>query len=185
MNHVTIAIIGGSGLYKMDGLSDIEEISISTPFGAPSDAVIVGTLEGQRVAFLPRHGRGHRISPTGLNSRANIYALKSLGARYIISVSACGSLREDLAPGHIVIPDQLVDRTRLRPLSFFGEGLVAHLSAADPLACLSPNCFTKRCRKPARVRLIWEELLWSSKGRALAPKPKVKFSGNGAATSLE
>ena len=134
MNPVTIGIIGGSGLYKMDGLTDIEEININTPFGDPSDAVIVGTLEGQRVAFLPRHGRGHRISPTELNSRANIYALKSLGVRYIISVSACGSLREDLAPGHIVIPDQLVDRTRLRPLTFFSDGLVVHLSAAEPFS---------------------------------------------------
>ena len=134
MNPVTIGIIGGSGLYKMDGLTDIEEININTPFGDPSDAVIVGMLEGRRVAFLPRHGRGHRISPTELNSRANIYALKSLGVRYIISVSACGSLREDLAPGHIVIPDQLVDRTRLRPLTFFSDGLVVHLSAAEPFS---------------------------------------------------
>jgi len=134
MEAVKIGIIGGSGLYQMDGLTDIEEISVSTPFGDPSDAVIVGALEGRRVAFLPRHGRGHRISPTGLNSKANIYALMSLGVKYIISVSACGSLREDYAPGHIVIPDQLVDRTRLRDLSFFGEGLVVHVGSAEPFS---------------------------------------------------
>ncbi|RME50815.1 MAG: S-methyl-5'-thioadenosine phosphorylase [Caldilineae bacterium] len=132
MEPVKIGIIGGSGLYQMEGLTDVEEVRVSTPFGDPSDAIIVGTLEGQRVAFLPRHGRGHRISPSELPSRANIYALKSLGVRYIVGVSACGSLREDFAPGHIVIPDQLVDRTRLRPLSFFGEGLVVHISSADP-----------------------------------------------------
>lgn len=134
MEPVKIGIIGGSGLYQMDGLTDIEEKQISTPFGEPSDAVIVGTLEGQRVAFLPRHGRGHRISPTELNSRANIYALKSLGVKYIVAISACGSLKEEMAPGHIVVPDQLVDRTRLRDLTFFGEGIVAHIGLADPFS---------------------------------------------------
>lgn len=134
MDAVKIGIIGGSGLYQMEGLTDIEEITISTPFGDPSDAIIVGQLEGQRVAFLPRHGRGHLISPTELNSQANIYALKSLGVKYIISANACGSLQEQYAPGHIVIPDQLVDRTRNRNLSFFSDGLVAHLSAAEPFS---------------------------------------------------
>ena len=134
MEPVQIGVIGGSGLYQMEGLTDVEEIEINTPFGDPSDAVIIGVLAGQRVAFLPRHGRGHRISPTELNSRANIYALKSLGVKYIVGVSACGSLRERLAPGHIVIPDQLVDRTRRRDLSFFGEGLVVHISLADPFS---------------------------------------------------
>lgn len=134
MDPVKIGVIGGSGLYQMEGLSDIQEIAVSTPFGDPSDAIIVGRLAGQQVAFLPRHGRGHRISPTELNSRANIYALKSLGVKYIIAVSACGSLREEMAPGHIVIPDQLVDRTRSRALSFFGEGLVVHIGSADPFS---------------------------------------------------
>ena len=134
MEPVKIGIIGGSGLYKMDGLTDIEEVEINTPFGKPSDAIIVGTLEGQRVAFLPRHGRGHLISPTEVNSQANIYALKSLGVKYIVSVNACGSLQEQYAPGHIVVPDQLFDRTRSRDLSFFGEGLVVHLSAAEPFS---------------------------------------------------
>ena len=134
MEPVKIAVIGGSGLYQMDGLTDVEEKTVKTPFGDPSDAVIVGTLEGQRVAFLPRHGRGHVISPTELNNRANIYALKSLGVKYIVSVSACGSLQEAMEPGHIVIPDQLVDRTRSRELSFFENGLVAHISLADPFS---------------------------------------------------
>jgi 5'-methylthioadenosine phosphorylase len=116
----------------MQALTDVTEVKPKTPFGEPSDAIVVGTLSGQRVAFLPRHGRGHRISPTELNSRANIFALKSLGVERIVSVSACGSLREDYAPRHIVIPDQLFDRTRARPLSFFGGGLVAHISFAEP-----------------------------------------------------
>lgn len=134
MEPVRIGVIGGSGLYQMEGLTDVQEITVSTPFGDPSDAMMVGTLAGQRVAFLPRHGRGHRISPTELNSRANIYALKSLGVKYIVAVNACGSLQEQYAPGHIVIPDQLVDRTRGRALSFFGEGLVAHISVAEPFS---------------------------------------------------
>ncbi|MFQ5575855.1 MAG: S-methyl-5'-thioadenosine phosphorylase [Anaerolineae bacterium] len=134
MDAMKIGVIGGSGLYQMDGLTDIEEVTLTTPFGSPSDVIMVGMLEGQRVAFLPRHGRGHRISPTELPSRANIYALKSLGVKYIIGVSACGSLREDFAPGDIVIPNQLVDRTRLRPLTFFGDGLVVHISSADPFS---------------------------------------------------
>jgi 5'-methylthioadenosine phosphorylase len=132
MERALVGVIGGSGVYEMEGLSDISEVKPKTPFGEPSDAIVVGTLSGQRVAFLPRHGRGHRISPTELNSRANIYALKSLGVEYIISISACGSLREDYAPRDIVIPDQLFDRTRGRPLTFFGDGLVIHIGLADP-----------------------------------------------------
>jgi 5'-methylthioadenosine phosphorylase len=132
MEPVKIGVIGGSGVYDMQALTDIEEVKPKTPFGEPSDAIVVGTLSGQRAAFLPRHGRGHRISPTELNSRANIFALKSLGVERIVSISACGSLREDYAPRHIVIPDQLFDRTRERPLSFFGGGLVVHISFAEP-----------------------------------------------------
>lgn len=134
MEPVKIGVIGGSGLYQMEGMTSIEEITVKTPFGDPSDSIIVGRLEGQRIAFLPRHGRGHRISPTELNSRANIYALKSLGVKYIIGVNACGSLREDYAPGHIVIPDQLVDRTTQRQCTFFGEGLVVHIGSANALS---------------------------------------------------
>jgi 5'-methylthioadenosine phosphorylase len=134
MNEIEIGIIGGSGLYSMAELSEIEELQVSTPFGDPSDAIIAGTLHGRRVAFLPRHGRGHYLTPTEVPYRANIYALKSLGVRYIISISACGSLREDFSPGHIVIPEQLFDFTKHRQSSFFENGLVSHLSPADPFS---------------------------------------------------
>ena len=131
-DKIPLAIIGGSGLYNMAGLTHVEEKHISTPFGPPSDPVVVGDLGGHRVAFLARHGRGHRFTPSEVNYRANIYTLKMLGVERIISVSACGSLREDYAPGHIVIPDQLYDNTKGRERTFFGHGLVAHVGAADP-----------------------------------------------------
>ena len=129
---ITFAVIGGSGLYAMPGLQDTKEYNLDTPFGRPSAPIIVGSLEGHRIAFLARHGIGHHITPTEVNYRANIYALKSLGVERIISISACGSLREEYAPGHIVIPNQLFDNTKNRPRTFFGEGLVAHISVADP-----------------------------------------------------
>lgn len=127
-----LAVIGGSGLYEMPGLKDAREFKPDTPFGKPSSPVVVGTLEGQQVAFLARHGIGHHITPSEVNYRANIYALKSLGAEHVLSISACGSLRDDYAPGEIVVPDQLFDFTRDRKRSFFGEGMVAHISVADP-----------------------------------------------------
>lgn len=130
--QIAFAVIGGSGLYKMKGLTDTSEHNIDTPFGKPSSSIIVGNLEGQRVAFLARHGVGHFITPTEVNYRANIYALKSLGVTRIVAINACGSLREDYAPGHIVIPDQIYDNTKQRERSFFGSGLVAHLGSADP-----------------------------------------------------
>jgi 5'-methylthioadenosine phosphorylase len=128
-----LAVIGGSGVYDMAALTDVEERRIATPFGEPSDAVTVGTLGGRRVAFLPRHGKGHRLMPTEVNARANIWALKSLGVERIISVTACGSLRRALAPRHVVIPDQLFDHTRARDAyTFFGDGLVAHIGFEEP-----------------------------------------------------
>lgn len=127
-----IGIIGGSGLYRMSGLSDVREIKIKTPFGNPSDAIAVGTLEEKRVAFLARHGHGHRILPSEINYRANIYAMKLLGVERIISVSAVGSLQEELKPGEFVVPDQFVDRTKLRVSTFFGGGLVAHVTFDKP-----------------------------------------------------
>lgn len=130
--QVTLAIIGGSGLYAMPGLHDTREYNLDTPFGRTSAPVVVGTLEGQRLAFLARHGLGHHITPSEVPYRANIYALKSLGVQRIVSVSACGSLKEDLSPGHVVIPDQIYDNTHGRVRSFFGEGLVAHISVANP-----------------------------------------------------
>ncbi len=128
----TLAIIGGSGLYQMKGLKNTEEVLADTPFGKPSAPITIGELEGVRVAFLARHGIGHHINPTEVPYRANIYALKSLGVERIISISACGSLREDLAPGHVVIPDNIFDFTKDRDRSFFSDGLVAHISVADP-----------------------------------------------------
>ncbi len=130
---VKIGIIGGSGLYDMPGLTSIKSLAVDTPFGPPSDEFIEGVLEGQAVVFLPRHGRGHRIMPTELNFRANIYGMKKLGVDRIISVSAVGSLREELRPLDIVIPDQFFDRTKNRVSTFFGEGLVAHVGFADPV----------------------------------------------------
>ncbi|HUV89025.1 MAG TPA: S-methyl-5'-thioadenosine phosphorylase [Anaerolineae bacterium] len=131
-NPIRIGVIGGSGLYQMEGLAGVEERRISTPFGDPSDAVVVGTLEGVRVAFLARHGRGHRLTPTEVNYRANVYAFKTLGVEQIVAISACGSLREHLHPGQIVVPDQLFDFTKKRAYSFFGGGLVAHIGVAEP-----------------------------------------------------
>jgi len=133
MEKVTIGIIGGSGLYDMPQLTDRSELSIETPFGPPSDALILGSLSGKRVAFMARHGRGHRLTPSELNFRANIYAMKLLGVERILSVSAVGSLKTELAPLDIVLPDQFVDRTRGRVSTFFGGGLVAHISFADPI----------------------------------------------------
>ena len=130
--QVILAMIGGSGLYAMPGLSNIHQHRINTPFGKTSSPIVVGTLEGERVAFLARHGIGHHITPGEVPYRANIYALKSLGVQRIISISACGSLKGELAPGHIVIPDQIYDNTHGRARSFFGEGMVAHVSVADP-----------------------------------------------------
>jgi 5'-methylthioadenosine phosphorylase len=127
-----LAVIGGSGLYEMPGLQGARTHDLNTPFGKPSAPIIVGTLENMQVAFLARHGLGHHIMPGEVNYRANIYALKSLGVERIVSISACGSLREDYVPGDIVIPDQVFDFTRNRPRTFFGEGLVVHISAADP-----------------------------------------------------
>ncbi len=129
---IRIGIIGGSGLYAMAGLSNVREVKVKTPFGDPSDAFITGLLEGQRVAFLARHARGHRFTPSEINFRANIYAMKLLGVERIISVSAVGSLREDLPPGDFMIPDQFYDRTVARPSTFFGRGLVAHVSFDKP-----------------------------------------------------
>ena len=132
MVEARIAIIGGSGLYEMDGLARVREVRVDTPFGPPSDAVMLGDLDGIPVAFLPRHGRGHRISPTRIPVRANVYALKTLGVERIISVSAVGSLKEEVRPLDLLVPNQLIDRTRQRAGTFFDGGIVAHISFADP-----------------------------------------------------
>jgi 5'-methylthioadenosine phosphorylase len=132
MSEVKLAVIGGSGVYDIEALTDVDERHIATPYGDPSDAIIVGTLSDRRISFLPRHGRGHRLTPTEVPYQANIWALKSLGVERIISISACGSMKETYAPRHIVIPDQIYDNTKLRELSFFGDGLVAHIGIAEP-----------------------------------------------------
>ena len=131
-NKIVLGVIGGSGLYNFEGLENQQTIEIETPFGKPSAPIVVGDLNGKSVAFLARHGIGHTITPSEVNYRANIYALKSLGINKVISVSACGSLREDYAPGDIIIPDQIFDFTHKRHRSFFGEGIVSHVSVADP-----------------------------------------------------
>jgi 5'-methylthioadenosine phosphorylase len=138
---IDLAVIGGSGLYQMPGLSNVTRHAIDTPFGRPSSEIVVGTLHGRRIAFLARHGEGHFIPPSDIPQRANIYALKTLGVRYLIGVNACGSLREDYAPGHLVVPDQLFDYTTgRRERTFFDRGLVAHVSVADPFdAALSAH----------------------------------------------
>lgn len=132
MIQASIGVIGGSGLYRIEGLTDVEQAEVSTPFGEPSDLITTGTLRGVRVAFVPRHGKGHRISPAEVPARANIYALRSLGVERIISISAVGSLKEDIHPLDLVIPDQIIDRTSSRVNTFFGQGLVAHVGLAEP-----------------------------------------------------
>src|SRR6266446_5463579 len=148
MESAKIGIIGGSGLYQMPELQDVEEIAVDTPFGSPSDAFIVGTLDNNRVAFLPRHGRGHRFTPTEVPFRANIYAMKLLGVERILSASAVGSLQEKYAPLDMVIPDQFFDRTRgrVRESTFFGEGIVAHVSFAHPVCGALGDVIEESCR---------------------------------------
>jgi len=148
MTAAKIGIIGGSGLYQMPELTEIDEIEIQTPFGDPSDKFILGTLEGQRVAFLPRHGRGHRFTPTEVPFRANIYGMKLLGVERILSASAVGSLQEEYAPLDMVIPDQFFDRTRARAKesTFFGEGIVAHVAFAHPVCSELGNVLEESCR---------------------------------------
>jgi 5'-methylthioadenosine phosphorylase len=132
----TIGVIGGSGLYDLPGLADVTHVRVATPFGDPSDEIVTGRMGDARLLFLPRHGRGHRILPHEVNARANIYALKELGAEWVIAVSAVGSMREDIRPGDLAVPHQYIDRTRARPSTFFGDGIAAHVSFADPV-CLS------------------------------------------------
>jgi 5'-methylthioadenosine phosphorylase len=146
MSEIRIGVIGGSGLYAMEGLKVIEERQIDTPFGQPSEAYVIGELEGRRIAFLPRHGRGHRLLPTELNYRANIFGMKVLGVEQIVSVSAVGSLKLEYKPTDIVVPDQFFDRTRHRADTFFGDGLVAHVSLAKPVCSrlIGPFCDAAR-----------------------------------------
>jgi 5'-methylthioadenosine phosphorylase len=147
LQQAEIGIIGGSGLYSMPGLTGVHEERVSTPFGDPSDAFVLGDLEGHKVAFLARHGRGHRILPSELNFRANIYALKKLGVERIVSVSAVGSLKEEHKPGDFVIPDQFIDRTFHRISTFFGDGVVGHVAFGDPVCATVAKTIVDACRK--------------------------------------
>jgi 5'-methylthioadenosine phosphorylase len=133
MAEKIVGVIGGSGLYEMEGLEEVQTVSLTTPFGNPSDSIVTGRLEGTKIAFLPRHGKGHRIQPSSLNFRANIYAMKMLGVQWIIGVSAVGSMRESIHPGEMIIPNQFIDRTVMRPNTFFSDGVVCHISFADPV----------------------------------------------------
>jgi len=145
LEKVEVGIIGGSGLYSMPGLTGLREVAIDTPFGAPSDPYMVGELDGRPVAFLARHGKGHRILPSELNFRANIWGLKSLGVEYILSVSAVGSLKEEHKPTDFVIPDQFIDRTFARDATFFGQGIVAHVGFGDPVCSVVAKAFETGC----------------------------------------
>jgi 5'-methylthioadenosine phosphorylase len=147
LSEASIGIIGGSGLYQMDGFSDVREVVLETPFGPPSDAFMVGTLEGRRVAFLPRHARGHRLLPSELNYRANVWGLKSLGVERILSVSAVGSLKAQYEPTHMVIPDQFFDRTTKRVSTFFGRGLVGHVAFAHPFCATLSGLLARACQE--------------------------------------
>ena len=153
MPQAKIGVIGGSGLYRMESMTEVEEVAVQTPFGDPSDRITVGKVEGVSMAFLPRHGRGHRISPSELPVRANIWALKSLGVEWVISVSAVGSLREHIAPRDFVIPDQLFDRTKSRVNSFFEGGIVVHSTFADPFCPTLSALLLESAREPGNVKV--------------------------------
>jgi len=146
LQRAEIGIIGGSGLYSMPGLTNVREERVETPFGAPSDALVLGDLEGRKVAFLARHGRGHSLLPSELPFRANIYAMKMLGVEFILSVSAVGSLKEEHKPTDFVIPDQFIDRTFDRKATFFGDGIVGHVAFGDPICAVTAKAFADACR---------------------------------------
>lgn len=146
LQQAEIGIMGGSGLYSMPGLTDIREVTVQTPFGEPSDAYVLGNLEGRKVAFLARHGRGHRILPSEINYRANIYGMKDLGVERILSLSAVGSLKEEHKPTDFVIPDQFIDRTIHRISTFFGHGIVVHVAFGDPICPEASAAFTQSCK---------------------------------------
>jgi 5'-methylthioadenosine phosphorylase len=147
MPEAKIGVIGGTGLYNIEGMTDIEEVSIDTPFGKPSDSFIIGKLEGTGIAFLSRHGRGHKIMPSELPNKANIYAMKSLGVEHIIASCSAGSFKKEIEPGHLLIPDQIIDRTRLRDNTFFGDGIVGHIPFADPFCPIMSDILYESARE--------------------------------------
>ena len=182
MPEAKIGVIGGSGLYDMEGMSDVEEVDINTPFGKPSDVITVGRLEGVDVAFLPRHGKGHRISPTELPSRANIYALKSLGVEQIIAICSSGSFKKEIRPGDLLIPDQLIDRTRNRVNSFFGDGIVSHITFAEPFCPVLSKVLYDSAKEagasvhPGGTFIVMEGPAFSTRAMTLPIKPQTRNS---------
>jgi 5'-methylthioadenosine phosphorylase len=174
MPKAKIAVIGGTGLYQIEGLTDIQEVNINTPFGKPSDAITIGRLGGTNVAFLPRHGRGHTITPTEVPYRANIYALKSLGVERIISVNAVGSFKQEIKLGDLVIPDQIIDRTRLRPNSFFGDGIVVHIPFADPF-CPVLSQILYEAAKETKARVHFKGTYVAMEGPAFSTRAESKL----------
>lgn len=147
MKEATIGVIGGSGLYEMEGLASVEFVDMDTPFGKPSDTIVLGSLEGAAVAFLPRHGRGHRLIPSNIPARANIFALKTLGVQRIVSISAVGSLREEFAPLDLVVPNQLIDRTRQRASTFFDSEMVVHIGFAEPFCAATSQALCQAAQE--------------------------------------
>ena len=166
-----IGVIGGSGFYDMPGLADVRDETVATPFGEPSDTIRIGRLDGVEVAFLPRHGRGHRIPPTAVNARANIWVLKSLGVQWIISVSAVGSMREHIEPLHVVVPDQLIDRTRQRPMTFFDTpGLVVHVGMGEPFSAQLSKVIAEAAEAEGRARASRRNLRLHRRSPVLHPR---------------
>jgi 5'-methylthioadenosine phosphorylase len=169
MTEAKIGVIGGTGLYQIDGMNDIQELDIDTPFGDPSDTIILGKLNGIGIAFLPRHGRGHHILPHDVPSRANIYALKSLGVDHIIAINSCGSFKEELKPGELLVPDQVIDRTQGRDNTFFGDGVVAHVSMADPF-CSELSQVLYQCSQDAGARVHFKGTYIAMEGPAFSTR---------------
>ncbi len=182
MTQSILGIIGGSGFYNLPGLENPRWEKVMTPWGAPSDEILFAEIAGLPVRFLPRHGRGHPVPPTAINFRANIDALKRAGVTDLVSISACGSLREDLAPGHFVLVDQFVDRTFAREKSFFGPGLVAHVSVADPVSPLLVDAIEKAVQAEGIVYTRGGTYL-VMEGRSSRPAPRATSTGAGAWTS--
>jgi 5'-methylthioadenosine phosphorylase len=183
MAGAKVAVIGGSGFYQMDGLTEIDEVLLNTPFGATSDAIITGSLDGQRIAFLPRHGVGHRLAPSELPQRANIWALKSLGVEHIIAISAVGSLRAEIAPLDLVVPDQIIDRTRGRASSFFDGGIVAHIAFADPF-CPALARVVGDCAEAAGPRIHRGGTLVVMEGPAFSTRAESQLYRNWGASVI-
>ncbi len=178
-----LAVIGGSGLYDIPGLTDVEDVRVETPFGPPSDAIVRGRLKDTTLLFLPRHGRGHRIPPHKIDSRANICALKKLGATHLLSISAVGSMKEAIAPGDFVVVDQFIDLTKGRTSTFFGDGVVGHVGFADPglRAICRPRSATRPRASGAKVHGAARTS--ASKGRSSRPAPRAASTGRGASRS--